>query len=378
MCRYLYLLGQSTGSSDRKKWQARAKLASFDKVTNSRPGESGLPPCFFVVPPSATEQPVVTGSVSDCLLLVPNGRRLNLYEVPLGASALIPVKTDLYVSDTIPLAFTRTYVPQDEWAKRYKVYLPNVYDPYLTGSRRPYTYSDWLLPDRQTIHYQRISPGTGYADAIYEDTGLIPTFLGSRINWNGFGWDLSLEDGTTYLSPEAYNAQRPQQGSLVGIFDKNGNEVRLLRASNGDLEQIVSPGGRTINLQYDQGRVSSARDDSGNVVEYRYDTKNRVETVRYSNGPTVQYDYDSSGHIVAVSDIQAEFTLRNKYDSGGHLTEIILRDPGAYNFNYHAQGLDNSFNVDITGPDKKTIRVNMRIVDGKIYYTLQQKAHQSE
>jgi len=378
MCRYLYLLGQSTGSSDRKKWQARAKLASFDKVTNLRPGESGLPPCFFVVPPSATEQPVVTGSVSDCLLLVPNGRRLNLYEVPLGASALIPVKTDLYVSDTIPLAFTRTYVPQDEWAKRYKVYLPNVYDPYLTGSRRPYTYSDWLLPDRQTIHYQRISPGTGYADAIYEDTGLIPTFLGSRINWNGFGWDLSLEDGTTYLSPEAYNAQRPQQGSLVGIFDKNGNEVRLLRASNGDLEQIVSPGGRTINLQYDQGRVSSARDDSGNVVEYGYDTRNRVETVRYTDGPTVQYDYDSSGHIVAVSDIQAEFTLRNKYDSGGHLTEITLRDTGVYNFNYHAQGLDNSFNVDITGPDKKTIRVNVRIVDGKIYYTLKQKAHQSE
>jgi YD repeat-containing protein len=361
--------------TDREKWEARARLASLDKAPQWKPGASGLPPCFFVVPQSATQQPVATGSISDCLLLVPDGRSLNLYEVPLGARAVIPITTDLYVPDVIPLAFTRTCLPLDEWAKRHQVYLPHVYDPYLTGSRRPYNYSDWLLPDRQTIHYERISAGTGYADAIYEDDRLIPFFLGSRIKWNGWGWDLSLEDGSTYLSPEAYAAKRPQQGSLVGIFDKNGNEVRLVRASNGDLKKIVSPSGRTINLQYEKGRVSSASDDSGNLVEYSYDQTNQVEAVRYSSGRKIQYTYDSYGHIATVNDTQTGFTLGGLYDSDGHLIEINLGNGDAYTFAYHFQVADGSFDVDITGPKDKVIRVNMRSVDGRTYYKSQQNTH---
>lgn len=61
-----------------------------------KPGESGLAPCFFIVASTATDQPVVSGTVGDCLLLVPDGRRLDLFEVPLGGS-FVPVKTDLYV-----------------------------------------------------------------------------------------------------------------------------------------------------------------------------------------------------------------------------------------------------------------------------------------
>lgn len=134
-----------------------------------------------------------------------------------------------------------------------------------------------------------------------------------------------------------------------------------------------------INVKYDQGRVSAARDDSGNLVEYAYDTRNRVETVRYSNGASLQYDYDVSDHMAAVQDIKTGFTLHNKYDSDGRLTEMNLRNRELYNFKYHAAGADRSFNVDITDPDAKTIRVKMRIVDGRTYYTqLQQNSHQSQ
>jgi hypothetical protein len=356
--------------NDRKKWQARAKLVAFDAATvDSKPGESGLAPCFFIISPAATNQPVVSGTVGDCLLLVPDGRRLDLFEVPL-VGRFIPIKTDLYVQDVIPLAFTRTYVPLGDWAKRFQVYLPHVYDSYLSGSRFPYTYVDWLLPDQKSIHFGRISPGTGFADAVYEDTSSIPIFYGSRINWNGFGWDLSLENGTTYLSPEAYSSERPQQGSLVGIFDDKGNEVRLSRSRNGDLTKIVSPSGRSIHLRYKNGRVSEVSDDSGNIVDYFYDAESRLETVRYSNRQPVSYSYDSSNRILKVEDMQEGFVLQNKYDSEGFLSQIRLGDGRTYDFNYQRGGYNGTFRVVITGPEGQTVRVGVLQTKDRTSYTV--------
>jgi hypothetical protein len=98
---------------------------------------------------------------------LPNRDRLDVFEIPLEGG-FFPIKTDLYVPDTIPLAFTRTCVPPTAWSERFQVFLPHVYDPFLTGFIFPYTYQDWRLPDGQSDHYERISPGTGYADAFSE------------------------------------------------------------------------------------------------------------------------------------------------------------------------------------------------------------------
>jgi hypothetical protein len=132
---------------------------------------------------------------------VPDGKKRDVLEFNLGSGELFPVKTDLYVPDSMPLAFTRTYHPPDDWSRKFQVYLPYVYDPYLTGSRFPYTYSNWLLPDRKTIHLGRMSPGTGYADYTAESRSGDPVFAGSRIARNGWGWDLALPDGATDQSP---------------------------------------------------------------------------------------------------------------------------------------------------------------------------------
>jgi len=41
------------------------------------------------------------------------------------------------------------------------------------------------LPGGGSIHYARISPGTGYADAVYETTASPTRFYKSRIAWDG-------------------------------------------------------------------------------------------------------------------------------------------------------------------------------------------------
>jgi YD repeat-containing protein len=351
--------------NDEQKWRVRPELSPQAFPMVQKPGESGLPPCLFLVPPNAVDQPVVSGSIGDCLLLVPNGKKLDLFEMAL-VGLVMPVKTDLYVPDTVPLAFTRTYLPLNNWSHTFQVYLPNVYDLFLTGHRRPYTDVDWRLPDGQSIHYDRISSGTGYADAVFEENGFMPVFMWSRMNWNGWGWDLTLQDGTTYLSPEAYSSTRPQQGSLVGIFDKDGNEVRLSRKKNGDLEQILSPSGRWIKLRFNKERMIEAEDSSGNVVQYSYDNGNRLETVRYPAGNTTKYSYDSGNRITAIEDSSQGISLRSRYDDYGVLIEESIGNGLSYRFQHK-----DSWNVDVIDPSGELTRVKMRVVDHRTYYTVE-------
>jgi YD repeat-containing protein len=360
--------------TDYQKWQARPQLRPRT-VPSSQPEQvqSGHLPCFFIVPSSASEQPVVSGSVGECLFLVPDGRKLNLFEVALGG-VVLSIKTDLFVEDSFPLAFTRTYVPKDDWSTRNRIFLPHVYDPYLTGSRNPYTYLDWLLPDRQSIHYQRISPGTGFADAIFENPDPGPVFGGSRVAWNRWGWDLTHENGVTYLSPgpEAYNATRPQQGSLVGIFDKEGNEVRLSRNSDGDLTEVKSPSGRWIRFHYDAaGHMVQADDSSGNKVEYEYDANDRPRTVKYPSGRFTTYAYDTSDRIVSAEDLPAGTILAVEYDANQRRIARVDLERRTYEFRYIRDEVPYAGHVDIIGSQREVTRVKMQGSAKGIFYTVE-------
>ncbi|MDP9338078.1 MAG: RHS repeat protein, partial [Acidobacteriota bacterium] len=314
--------------SDYQKWQVRQKLQPFQRAIADGKRQRGSPPCLFIVPKGATNQPVASGSVDDCLRLVPDGRNLDLFEIAL-LGGFTHIKTDLYVHDDVmPLAFTRAVIPLGDWAKRFKVYVPHVYDPFLTGSRFPYTFLDWTLPDLERVHYERISTGTGYADAVYEAKSSDEIFAGSRINWNGWGWDLSLENGTTFISPEAYNSTRPQQGSLVGIFDKEGHEIRLTRERNGDLSKVDSASGGWIKFAYRKGRMIEARDSARNVAEYAYDADGRLASVAYSQGTTIKYSYDSANRVVRLEDSSSGTIMENKYSRMGTVEQIkVVQHP---------------------------------------------------
>jgi YD repeat-containing protein len=350
--------------SDYQKWQTRQELHPLQRTTVDGKRQSAPPPCFFIVPKGAKNQPVATGSVGDCLRLVPDGRNLDLFEIAL-LGGFTHIKTDLYVHDDVmPLAFTRAVIPLGDWAKRFKVYVPHVYDPFLAGSRFPYTFLDWTLPDLETVHYERISSGTGYTDAVYEAKSSDEIFAGSRINWNGFGWDLSLENGTTFLSPEAYDATRPQQGSLVGIFDKEGHEIRLTRESNGDLAKVESASGRWIKFAYRKGRMIEARDSSRNVAEYIYDAEARLASVVYSEGSAIKYSYDSANRVVRLEDSSSGTMLENKYSPTGSIEQIKVGGK-----TYGIRHLVDD--VDITDPTGAVTRVHIMATDRNMTYTVE-------
>lgn len=344
--------------TDLDKWKVRPKL---DPVATHKPGESGPNPCLFILPPGAVDQPVASGSIGDCILFVPDGRKLDLYEVKLWSGDFLPIKTDLYVPGSIPLAFTRTYCPPDEWSTKNQLSLAHVFGSYLLSHSFENRYANlsWYLLDGQEIYYRRISPGTGYADAVFGTTATLRGFEGSRINWNGWGWDLTLEDGTTFLSPEAYFSKRPQQGSIVAIFDKDGNEVRFSRESNGDLTSITSPDGKWIHLTYGQGQIIRATDSQGNSVEYLYDGRGRLEEIRNSRDEIVKYDFNMFDRIVKISDANGRTVLENTYQPATKVSKLSLPGGISYLLEYNLDEDKKIASVDITGPMGERTRVTL-------------------
>ncbi len=342
--------------TDYVKWQHRPALHVPATPTPARAGQTGLPPCFFLVPGDSASQSVASGSVNDCLLLVPDGKIANLFEVNLRTGGFIPVKTDSYVADTIPLAFTRVYRPIDEWTNRTQIYLLDVYDPFLEGSRFPYTYVEWNLPDSQVIHYDRVSPGTGYADAVFEHSDNTALFGWSRIAWNGFGWDMNRPDGVTYLTPEAYNSTRPVQSSLVAIFDQKGNEARLSRDANGDLKEIQSPNGFWIRLSYSDGQIKRVENSTGDHVDYEYDTYNRLRRATGSQG-TEEYSFDRDNRIVTVADSKSGLIIQNTYDALGRVIELGFEGNAIYHIHYVTDEHGNVIGADVAAPQSDVKRV---------------------
>ena len=190
------------------------------------------------------------------------------------------------------------------------------------------------------------------------------------MNWNGWDWDWTLPDGTTYLSPEAYNATRPQQGSLVGIFDANGNEVRLSRSDRGELTEIESPGGHWIRLEYDHSRMIRAHDSSGDAVEYEYDPVGRLSVVKYPGGNATKYSYDMQNRVLGVEDPSKDVAMEIAYDSIGAVAAITMDGEHTYRFRYAVDKAFKTLDAFVTDPAGRVTQVTMRSQDGQLVYSI--------
>ena len=121
--------------------------------------------------------------------------------VDLSTGLLIVENTDLYLPDVMPLSLTRTYRPADSAVRPFGIGTNHSYGIFLWSAQQ-YQQVDLILPDGGRVHYVRTSPGTGWADAVFEHTTTPSAFYKSIIRWNGHGWDLTLKDGTVYVFGE--------------------------------------------------------------------------------------------------------------------------------------------------------------------------------
>jgi YD repeat-containing protein len=293
----------------------------------------GTHACMLTTFTAGDEEPTLTRCASPTI----HRGAVNQFEVDLRYGAFKALQTDLEVKDVFDVPLTRTYIAQD-WVgdnrvQEFGINTNHPYDIAPLGTRNPYTEMELTLEDGDFLYFKRVSPGTGYADAVYQHTETSTRFYKSTINWNGNGWRLQLTDGEEMFFPESYAAKNLAQGAATEIRDAEGNKLELKRDGQRNLMEILTPRGHWIKFTYDnQARIVRAEDDAGQWAKYAYNGGGMLADVVHSSGQASHYDYSGS-LMTAILDGQGHVLVRNTY-SGNVLTAQVYPNGNIYRYQY--------------------------------------------
>jgi RHS repeat-associated protein len=253
-------------------------------------------------------------------------------------------KTDLTLPDTIPIVIERTYRQGDANSYSFGRGDKGNYDLEL-WSVNNYHEVDLILPDGGRVHYDRISPGSYWTEAIYRSTGSPGQFYGSTITWDdtrGF-WNLRLTNGLIYMFGD--------NAPLQGIRDAHGNELTVVRESGttGRITKIVSPHGRWVRFHY-EGSTTQLTDSGGRNVTYEFEGPNLLSSVTDAEGRTTEYEYDGSGNMTSIVDGRGIKYLETEYDGQDRVSEQTDGDGGKFEFEYETNGKEEVEATTVTEP----------------------------
>jgi predicted Zn-dependent protease len=320
----------------------------------------GRYPCVLITKVKNAANKPLDVKVAKCVQGVYLDSEVDEIEIDLRIGNVITRTTDLFIPGSKPLAATRCYRTWDNQDRSFGRNATLSWDLFPTGSRQPYTYIDVNTCDGNQLHFQRISKGTGYADAVYEHRATATAFLGSRFSWNGNGWDLKLRDGSTYIFPESYYAKKPVDGAMILFRDAKGQSVKLERSDRRTLERITSPDGRFITFAHDSAdRIFEAEDDQKRKVRYLYDYGGRLAEVRGLLGER-RFEYEST-FLKKVEENGRGLVVFN-YDRQSRIRDLKLADGRQYQFRYEYDPADNTRVVRsvVTAPDGASHKFDMQ------------------
>jgi YD repeat-containing protein len=331
----------------------------YSNAVAAAPRFDGEFPCVF----ASVGKGGVIPALGKCEIPTVHAGVVDRFEVDLRIGAFVLRQSDLYLNDVFEVPLTRSYNSRDWMAKnRVHAFGRNSNHPYdiaPLGSRNPYTYQMIALEDSDFIYFDRISKGTGYADAVFQHTETSTRFYKSVTSWNGNGWTTKLADGSEIRFPESYNAKNLAQGAATEMLDAKGNRLELRRDGQRNLQQIATPNGHTIKFNYDDlSRIIRAEDDKGNWVKYSYNGDGMLETATFSSGQMRRYDY-MGALMTAVMDEKGNVLVRNSYESE-RLTRQQFANGDTFRYSYDwASDRYYPDKVVVTLPDQTTREVRV-------------------
>jgi YD repeat-containing protein len=301
--------------------------------------------------------------------------------VDLSTGLYILRDNDLIVPGSLPIVLQRTYRNRDNVSRAFGIGTSHPYNIYLVGDGTSFTYADLILADGGRIHYERISLGKSYFNAIYEHTATPTEFYKSRLSWNGSGWEIRLQDGSLYVFRAC------GEKSVCGLIrhrDQFGDVLQITRDATGNVVDIFTSFSNGITLSHDSNnRIIRARTAWGRVIknrvmekiDYEYDSRRHLVKVKklYMDllGPirsiirrlqkipfpkenwrretTKEYSYDDSGQMVTIK--EPGILIRNQYDEGGRVIKQILTDGSTFEFSYALNEDGKIEQTDVRRPD---------------------------
>src|SRR5205085_1892354 len=158
--------------------------------------------------------------------------------VDLPTGLLVMPQVDLSLPDIITTQLIRTYRNDDTRIRPFGLGTTHNFEMFLVGSTAPWTYQELILPDGGRIHYDRQCPNADgspccpevggptngncqWFNASFRHAGTPGEFYNSSITFNSNAdqWELKLQDGMTYVFPDAENLPLASQGALVAMRD---------------------------------------------------------------------------------------------------------------------------------------------------------------
>lgn len=228
---------------------------------------------------------------------------------------------DLYVEDSIPLNFVRTQRNLDDRSRAFGIGASTSYDMFIVGDSQKFSWVALVNAAGSQIRYQRITPGTGFTDAVFKNTTAPSEFLGSIIFWEHGSWTVRLLNSTEYTVQGCSATSKPGQCAVKEIRLK-GEKVTIQRDVQGNIQRITSPHQHYILVKTDPGgRITRAEDDAGHWVIYEYDPAGWLKKAQTWRGEIDEFRYDGKFNMVWVSEKDRsspagkyKFTVTNRYD----------------------------------------------------------------
>jgi RHS repeat-associated protein len=303
----------------------------------------------------------------------------------LGMSAGDPVdiatglfdyqKTDLSLPGPMPISLTRMYRQSDLTSHDFGVGFAMPYEAYLYPPVPHYQQAEMIMAGERRVHFDRISPGDFFGNAVMEAAPIPGPYFGSLLAFSDDNldkWILTRRDGTTLVFNDVFS-------DLLEIRDRFGNRLLVLGANGtnpGPVTQLVSyPSGRWISFSLTSNKISEAKDNSGRTVQYAYEGSApglRLKTVTDANQvgqPTPKkttYTWTSvsgcnpSNVMTAIKDPRDITFLPNTYGAGCRVSQQTVptaTGTETWDFAYTLDGQGRITQTDITDPNEVTRRV---------------------
>jgi RHS repeat-associated protein len=256
-------------------------------------------------------------------------------------------RTDLSLPDAMPVDATRTYRQLDDVPRGFGRGSGLSYQMGLNFTD-DWSYIDLVFSDSSKIRFLHITGSLH--DGIFENQNTPGEFYKARLEFNGWGFDLTRTDGTTLMFGNP--------AFLYLIRDRNNNQISITRSLSRpqDILQLTSSNGRWIRFSYEgtTGRINQAWDNLGRTVTYQYDAQGRLWKVTDPEQGVQEYTYEGTlNRMSTLKDARAIVFLTNEYNVGGVLDGTIKKqtqaDQTTFQYTYTVQG-NKIVRTEVTDP----------------------------
>lgn len=233
---------------------------------------------------------------------------------------------DLIVPDVVPLVLTRTYLSGDHVSRQFGVGGTHPGEWYLIGDGAAFQWAELILADGGRIHFDRVSSGTSFANALFRHISTPTSFFWSRLGWVGLHWALRFADGSL-ASFKSCGPANTDLCSLMEMRDADGHRIRYVRDRSGLLLKIQGPT-KAIAFDYDaRRRIVRAYDSPTHGVSYSYDDGGRVSRVTASDGTVRAYTYNLRDEMITID--EPGWVINNTFDDEGRVVRQVTHLSGS-------------------------------------------------